>query len=427
MSPDGSWRTLPSHVHWLAAECDRLLDFGEAAATPSDGFAWLDTRGAPDPAKPTQTWVTARMTHVYSLATLMGRPGSAPLVDAGLAALAGRLHDEVNGGWYAAIAPDGTPDTTKQAYEHAFVVLAASSAAVAGRPGAEDLLADALDVLATRFWREDEGMLAESAAADWSDPEPYRGVNANMHGVEAMLAAADATGDAVWRDRAARVVDRVVHHSAAANGWRLVEHHDADWHPLPDYNTDDRAHPFRPYGVTIGHLLEWARLVLHLRAALGAAAPDHLLDDARALFDRAVTDGWSVDGAEGFVYTTDFDGAPVVRERMHWVLAEAIGAAAALHEVTGEDPYEQWYRTWWDSAARHFLDPGGGSWWHELGTDLRPSGTVWSGKPDTYHAVQATLVPRLPLAPSFATALARHGLRDGEMRDGAAPPDGGRR
>ena len=30
---------------------------------------------------------------------------------------------------------------------------------------------------------------------------------------------------------------------------------------------------------------------------------------------------------------------------------------------------------------------------------------VWNGKPDTYHAVQATLVPRLPLAPTLATAL----------------------
>jgi sulfoquinovose isomerase len=31
---------------------------------------------------------------------------------------------------------------------------------------------------------------------------------------------------------------------------------------------------------------------------------------------------------------------------------------------------------------------------------------VWSGKPDVYHALQATIVPVLALAPSFATALA---------------------
>lgn len=407
MLVDGSWRTLPSHRDWLAGECGRLLEFGTAAATPAAGFTWLDDRGVPDPARPVQTWVTARMTHVFSLGHLLGRPGCGPLVDRGIAALAGRLRDFEHGGWYTAVDPAGAPVDTKAAYEHAFVVLASSSATVAGRPGAEALLTEALDVLERRFWREDEGMLAESWDAAWTEPEAYRGVNANMHGVEAMLAAADVTGDTRWRERALRVVERVVHTAAAAEGWRLVEHHDADWRPLRDYNTDERAHPFRPYGVTIGHLLEWARLTLNLRAALGEAAPDWLLPDARALFDRAVADGWSVDGSPGFVYTVDWDGTPVVRERMHWVAAEAVGAAAALHEATGEDRYEHWYQTWWDHIGAYFVDRVGGSWWHELSPDLEPSSTVWIGKPDIYHAVQATLVPRLPLAPSLATALAR--------------------
>jgi mannose/cellobiose epimerase-like protein (N-acyl-D-glucosamine 2-epimerase family) len=47
-----------------------------------------------------------------------------------------------------------------------------------------------------------------------------------------------------------------------------------------EYNRDEPAHPFRPYGATVGHWLEWARLALHLRAALGSAAPQWLLDDA---------------------------------------------------------------------------------------------------------------------------------------------------
>ena len=33
------------------------------------------------------------------------------------------------------------------------------------------------------------------------------------------------------------------------------------------------------------------------------------------------------------VYTVDFEGTPVVRERMHWVVCEAIGAAASLHRA----------------------------------------------------------------------------------------------
>ncbi len=36
---------------------------------------------------------------------------------------------------------------------------------------------------------------------------------------------------------------------------------------------------------------------------------------------------------------------------------------------------------------------------------------TWNGKPDTYHAFQATLIPRLPLTPALAPAL-RDGLLD---------------
>ena len=167
----------------------------------------------------------------------------------------------------------------------------------------------------------------------------YRGVNANMHTVEAYLAAADVTGDRIWLDRALRIVERVVHGWAAGNSWRIPEHFDADWEPDLEYNVDTPAHPFRPYGATIGHWLEWARLTLHARAAItarGDVAPAWMLEDAIALFDAAVREGWDVDGAPGFVYTVDWSGAPVVRERMHWVAAEGVAAAAALHAATGE-------------------------------------------------------------------------------------------
>ncbi|MEK1840907.1 MAG: sugar isomerase, partial [Pseudomonas sp.] len=44
---------------------------------------------------------------------------------------------------------------------------------------------------------------------------------------------------------------------------------------------------------------------------------------------------------------------------------------------------------------------------HELDPQNRPSADIWAGKPDLYHAWQAVLIPRLPLAPSMATALAQ--------------------
>src|SRR4051812_50051396 len=76
------------------------------------------------------------MTHVFSLAHLLGRPYAGPLADHGVAALAGRFRDAAHGGWYAAVGADGPTGRDKTAYEHAFVLLAASSATAAGGPRA---------------------------------------------------------------------------------------------------------------------------------------------------------------------------------------------------------------------------------------------------------------------------------------------------
>jgi mannose/cellobiose epimerase-like protein (N-acyl-D-glucosamine 2-epimerase family) len=402
-----NWATLPSHRQWLAGERNRLLNFAVASVHPDGGFGWLDDNGVALLDQPVQTYITSRMTHVFCLGQLLGVPGMGRLADHGVAALTGRLRDAEHGGWFTAVGPDGPTAGEKRAYEQVFVVLAASSATVAGRDGATRLLTDALATVERRFWSEEDGLLVDEWDHEFRTLDPYRGVNANMHAVEAFLAAADATGLALWRERALRILERVVHGFARSNDWSLPEHFDASWQALPEYNSSDRAHQFRPYGVTIGHLLEWARLALHVRAALGPDAPDWLLADAESLFRAAVRLGWSVDGAEGFVYTVDWNGIPVVRNRLHWVLTEALGAAAALGKVTGDPQYEGWYRLWWDCAAALFLDPVGGSWWHELDPENRPTATVWSGKPDVYHALQATLVPVLPLAPAFATALAQ--------------------
>jgi sulfoquinovose isomerase len=405
------WLASPAHARWLEAEGDRLLEFGRSAAHPDGGFAWLSDDGSPQLDRPVELWITCRMTHVYSLGHLLGRPGSATLADHGVAALHGRFRDAAHGGWYAQVAADGPTVTGKTAYEHAFVVLAAASATAAGRPGGRALLDDALEVLLDPFWDDQHGMVVEEWDEGFTRLDGYRGVNANMHSVEALLSAADVLDDASLRARAERIVTRVVHDLARRNSWRIPEHFDADWTPRPEYNVDEPAHPFRPYGATIGHWLEWARLALHLRAGLGASAPGWLLEDARELFDAATREGWAVDGADGFVYTVDWSGQPVVRERMHWVAAEATATAAALFAATGERSYVEWYETWWNYVADHLLDREHGSWRHELTPTNQPSSITWAGKPDTYHAFQATLLPRLPLAPTLASALARGLLR----------------
>ncbi|MGN6090397.1 MAG: AGE family epimerase/isomerase [Actinomycetales bacterium] len=404
------WPNLPSHRQWLAAEAERLLSFAERSVHPAGGFAWLDLDGTPQLDRDVETLITARMTHCLALGDLLGRPGCGPLVDHGLRALHGRLRDSEHGGWFASVGPqesDAAVLSDKRAYEHAFVILAASSAAAADHTGASELLSEALAVVDQHFWREVEGMVADVWDRTWSQLEPYRGINANMHTVEAFLAAGDVTGDDVWHQRALRITERAVHDFARGNDWLLPEHFDPQWQPLPDYNREQAAHPFRPYGATVGHWLEWARLCLHVWAALGDAAPAWLLEDASSLFATANAVGWGTNGHDGFVYTVGWDSEPVVVERLHWVICEAIGAAAALADVTEDPTFDTAYRRYWDHAAARFLDVEHGSWWHGTTPEGQPSSEVWSGKPDVYHALQATLIPRLPLAPSLATALSR--------------------
>ncbi|WP_304452962.1 AGE family epimerase/isomerase [Nocardiopsis sp. YSL2] len=416
----------PGGPAWLREEERRLYAFAEGAAVP-DGFGWLDSRGGVGRDRPTATWITARMTHVFSLASLRGEEDAGRLADHGLAALSGPLRDAEHGGWFdhvpAADVPNGSWERSqahsgsaddapepprKSAYEHAFVVLAAATATAAGRPGAAALLTEALEVVDTRFWEESAGAVRESWDAAWTETEDYRGANSNMHSVEAFLAAADATGDHRWTRRALAIAERLVHGVAAAHDWRLPEHFTADWSPLPDYNRDRPDHPFRPFGSTTGHLLEWARLLLHLEAALtraGDPVPDWLLADAELLFEHSVRRGWAVDGADGFVYTLDWEDRPVVRERMHWVVAEATMAAWALARRTGGANYTRDYERWWAYAERFHIDRELGSWRHELDAANAPAATVWPGKPDVYHAYQAVLLPQGELAASVAAGI----------------------
>jgi mannose/cellobiose epimerase-like protein (N-acyl-D-glucosamine 2-epimerase family) len=338
-----------------------------------------------------------------------------------LAGLQTHLHDDTHGGWYTEVAADadsadglGLPVTTKSCYDHVFVLLAGVTAAHAGLDGGSALFDEAEAVFLERFWDDEIGLCRDTWNRDFTVLEPYGGLNANMHAVEAMLAAAGWSQDPAWVERAGRV-SRFVIDQAAANEWRIPEHYDTDWRPLLDYNRDRPADQFKPFGATVGHSFEWARLFVHLARAPrptgggadAAAVPalEELVEAARRLFDRAVADGWAPDGAPGFVYTVGWDGTPVVRDRLWWVLAEAIAAAATLARQTGEAAYDDLYRRWWDHAAVHHIEADG-SWRHQLDEHNNPDTTVWSGKPDLYHVYQAALLPTAPLYPMLATGLA---------------------
>jgi sulfoquinovose isomerase len=408
----------PGTAPWRREEASRLIAFGRGAALAGGGFGWLDADGTVDRAQPCPLYINARMTHVFALAHLAGVSGADSLAASGLDAFAARYADRTNGGWFSSVSVSGQViDSGKANYEHAHVLLAAASATAAGIAGAEAVLEAAASAIEEHFWSDAEGCARESWNADFTESEPYRGANSNMHAVEAYLAAGDVTGNPVWQARAASIAARLIDRYARANSWRIPEHYDEAWRPLPDYNIDRPADPFRPYGTTPGHSFEWARLLLDLEAAQ-ARPPGWLREAAAALFDRGVADAEDRDGHPGLIYTVDEHGQPVVSARLHWVACEAVLAADALYRRTGEERFAAAAARWWAEIDRYFLDRERGGWWQELAPDMIPAASTWVGKPDVYHSYQALIFPDLPLSPTAATALAR---RPGAGSPGTAP------
>jgi mannose/cellobiose epimerase-like protein (N-acyl-D-glucosamine 2-epimerase family) len=384
----------PAHATWLAEQTDRLFAFYESRVIdPAGGFFTLDDDGAPL-AAPKELYATARMTYCFALGHRQGRPGHAEIVEHGLTALRGQFADTEYGGWFS--RPD-QPEGPKQTYAHAFVLLAAATALQAGFDSG-DVLARVNTVFAEHLYDPIAGLNLESWDRRWTKTEDYRGLNANMHSLEAFMAGYESVDDDDMALRASSIAQRTVSFAENAR-WRVPEHFNSDWRPQPDYNADNRADQFRPYGTTPGHGFEWARLLVQLWALDGAAGADWLLDAAQRLFARAVEDGWDRD-AGGIYYTVDERARPVIAQRLHWPITEAIGAAYYLYRVTDQPEYAGWYTDFWAYADEHFIDHERGGWYHERAADGSPSHTIWAGKPDLYHALGATLIlsaqPQLP-------------------------------
>lgn len=405
------WIDTPGHRGWLSAETSRLLGFYRSAADLGQGgFFWLNDAGAPVTGRPKELWVNARLVHCFALGRLLGLPGCTALAEHGLNALRGLFHDRRHGGWYWTAAPGGAADSRKQTYGHTFVLLAACTAAQADLDSG-DLIAEAADVIESRLFEPRHGLYAEGWDRAWTQCEDYRGQNPNMHLVEAFMAAAEATGDRWFTGRATAIAERIIGEFTAAHGWRVPEHYNAAWQPQPDFHRDRPRDVLRPYGNTPGHALEWSRLLIQLRSLAGAGH-DWMLRAAQHLFAQAVADAWDPERT-GFAYTVDDNGAVCVADRFHWVATEGIGAAAYLYRATGDWSYDRWYHQFWEHAARYLIDLHGGSWHHELTPANRPGHATWHGKPDLYHALQATLFARIPLSAGLGAALAAGGRAGG--------------
>ncbi len=397
MTPATPWPRQSYHRQWLTEQAKGLFSsFAGAAVNPRGGFFDLDEAGGPrvdeagDCARGLHT--TARMVYCFALGHLLGHPGSSRIVDHGMDYLWNAHRDAAHGGYFWEMRDDGPADSSKQAYGHAFVLLAGAAAKRVGHPDADRLIADVLGVLLKRFWESAHGAVAEEFTAGWGAlGAPYRGQNSNMHLTEALMAAFESTGDERCLVMAELIADLLIRRITAANEWRLPEHFSDTW-------VHDRTYAgsqmFRPAGTTPGHWLEWSRLLVQLWIA-GGRKHEWMPKAASSLFRKATAEGWDhVNG--GFFYTLNWDGTPLADDKLCWPLCEGLGAAVFLGAVEDQPFYERWYRRIWDHTQTYIIGPASGGWIPQLDRQNRLKTTLFPGREGIYHTVQACLIPLFP-------------------------------
>lgn len=391
LTPSANPLASPAHRAFLVADAHAQFNVFDASLRPEAGFHVLDHAGRPLPSTVQELHSTTRLVHSFALGKIAGRQGCDAIIDQGMNYLVSHHRDAVHGGYLWALDGDTVYDGRKLAYGHVFVLLAASSALAVDHPRAEALLKDVEQVLDAHFWEEGPGLFCDEWNRDWTPFSTYRGMNANMHGIEALLAAFEATGREKFLLRAGRILDFFLNRIAPSENLRLPEHYTESWEIDRDYSENPM---FRPAGTTPGHSFELARLLLQFDELSETSVPGRAAI-ARSVAYRALEDAWDPDNG-GFFYTLDFDGSPAIRDRYWWPVTEAIGVLAALLKVDPAAEDAEWYDRLWAFARGHFIDNARGGWFPEIDATGAVTERQFIGKPDIYHSVQAVLFPLMP-------------------------------
>mmetsp|Transcript_24735 Transcript_24735/g.76281 ORF Transcript_24735/g.76281 Transcript_24735/m.76281 type:complete len:433 (+) Transcript_24735:221-1519(+) len=314
---------------------------------------------------------------IFSLAVAaehLGDPKYLAAVEHGVTYLArGPLRNAANGAYHW-VLKDGKPTSSKIfTYGLGQCLLAYAAATRAGCAAARPFLDETWETLEKHLFVPADGLYAEEADERWTK-DPYRSESGNLHMTEALIACYEATSDEKYLDRAVLVADRVCNRAAGQTQGLVWEHFKEDWSANLEFDNDDEALKiFRPWGFQPGHQVEWARFLLTLaRHAEAAGAPRWwLVPKAKFLFDVAVEHAWDAEHG-GLCYSIDLDASVCNHDKIFWVQCEAIGTAAILGSLTGEDKYWATYDKLWRYSWDKWVDHEHGSWLRRMNREHVP-------------------------------------------------------
>jgi len=309
------------------------------------------------------------------------------LIEHGLEFLFDEHKDRKYGGYFQRVkGSNPVKGGRKKTYSHAFVLLALAVAYKAGLHEVGSEIEDIYELLEEAFWENKYGLYATESNRKFTELSSYRGQNANMHMVEALIAIYEATEKKEYIDRALTVAEKVTGELAKKAEGLVWEHYDSNWELNPGYNKEDPENIYRPFGFLPGHQIEWAKLLLILKRH---KSKGWLYKRAKRLFSAALKYGRD-ETHGGIFYTFDFDREIINEDKYYWVHAEAIPTAFLLWLRTNREKYFKLYEKFWDYSLTNLVDSENGAWYRVLSRSGKPKEKKKSipGKTD-YHVINA--------------------------------------
>ncbi|MBN8920051.1 MAG: AGE family epimerase/isomerase [Rhizobiales bacterium] len=331
----------------------------------------LHRDGTPDRACPRRAMVQARQIYVFAHAATLGwHPDARERALAGVTALQSRYWARDGAPGYAfSIATDGTlADATRDAYAHAFVLLAIAWAYRASGDAQIIGLVDTLLAFIDAHLTHRDGALHESVP-----PRLPRRQNPHMHLFEAMLALHECTGHPQALPRARALFALMRSRFLDPETGTLREFFDDDWRPAPGIARDH---------IEPGHHAEWVWLLHRYRTATGedtSALADDLFATVRRFADPV--NGTLIDEADRFGHVRK-------ASRRLWPQTEAAKAWLAHAEAGDADAAAQAARILAQVHAAYLSGPVPGAWHDQLDADGKAAGAFVPAS-SLYHLVGA--------------------------------------
>jgi mannose/cellobiose epimerase-like protein (N-acyl-D-glucosamine 2-epimerase family) len=306
----------------------------------------LHRDGRADWGAPRRVFVQARQIYCYAKAAQMGwYPQGRAIALKGLEHMLARAKaPDGRPGYVHRLTPEGTVlDSRRDAYDHAFILLALSTVYALEKDAQVRAEIDALLAFIDAHLRSPHGGVLEGLP-----PSMPRRQNPHMHLFEAMIAAFDATHDLSFQNRAGEFFALFLANLYDKQKRVLGEYFEEDWSKI------------EPVSVEPGHQAEWVWLLKGFERITGCPTGRYraeLLETAVRCYDTA--SGCLIDEA-------DVDGNTRRHSRRLWPQTEIAKAWIAQAE-SGEAGAADRARAALVRLERHYLShPVRGGWYDQF-------------------------------------------------------------